>query len=341
VMDALAQAHAAREANRTADAIRLYKQVVRTAPASTEAWWYLGLLQYDLGKSLDAIQAFSKVTEQQPKRGAGWAMLGLAQYQRQDYRGALESLRRAQAFGVPPLNNLDKVSRFHLATLLNRFGEYDLSSGLLMSFVSGDAVTPQVQQAAGIAALRLAVLPEELAADDKEPVAIAGEAAVLVWQKRIAEAKSKAIELLTKDASRPNANYLMGYVLLIANDDSCLDYFKKELERDPAHVPARLQIAYELLRRGDAAASLPYAAEAAKREPRNFVARDIYGRILLDLNRTKEAISELEIAVKLAPGSPEAHLHLASAYMRASRKMEAARHRDIFTKLEAERSGKK
>lgn len=338
MIDLLAEAHAAREANRPSDAIRLYQQVVRAAPSNTEAWWYLGMLQYETGDAASAIEAFVHVTKQQSKRGAGWAMLGLAQYRKRDYADALTSLRTAQSFGVPALNNLDKVARYHLAALLNRSGEHDLSSGLLMSFVSADAVTPRVTQAAGIAALRLTVLPEEVSEAQRVVVALAGEAAILAWRKRVDEAKAKAAELLRNYPDQPNANYLMGYVLLLANHDGCVEYFRRELKRDPAHVPARLQIAYELLRRGQGAAGLPYAAEAAKREPENFIARNIHGRLLLDLGQVPAAIQELEAAVKLRPRSSEARLHLASAYTRAGRKTDAARERQNFSKLEREQS---
>jgi tetratricopeptide (TPR) repeat protein len=337
VTDLLAQANAAREANRPVEAIGLYRKVVQAAPANTEAWWYLGLLQYETGEAKAAADAFLKVTSQQPKRGAGWAMLGLAQYGYRDYAGALASLRRAQALGLPAMNNLDKVARYHLAALLNRSGEHDLASGLLMSFVSGGAVTPRVTEAAGIAALRMPSLPEEIAAENREAVALAGEASILAWQKRLAEAREKSAELLAKHPNQANANYLMGYVLLLANNEGSVAYFQRELERDRGHVPARLQIAYELLRRGEAAAGLPYAAEAARLAPDHFVARNIHGRILLDLGEVPQAVRELEAAVKLAPGSPEAHFHLSSAYNRAGRKSEAARHREIFSKLEAER----
>ena len=333
----LQQANAAREANRPDDAIRLYRQVVRATPGNAEAWWYLGLLLYEKDQHIDAAQAFRRVADVQPKQGAGWAMLGLAEYRNRQYTRALSHLRIAHSLGVPKLNNLDKVARYHLTALLNRSGDHDLASGVLLSFVAEAAVTPLVKQAAGIAALRLRNLPEELPPPMQEPVALAGEASILAWQKRFGDAKVEAQKLLNKYPQLPNVHYLMGYVMLLDNDERCIDLFKLELALDPEHVPARLQIAYELLRRGEAKAALPYAESAVKREPGSFVAHNIYGRILLDLDRATEAMRELETAVKLAPGSPEAHFHLASAYNRAGRKEDAARHREIFSKLDQAR----
>ena len=335
--DLLTQANQAREANRPDEAIALYRKAVRANPAATEAWWYLGLLLYEKDRNAEASAAFAKVAAHQPKQGAGWAMLGVSQYRARHYDAALKSLRTAQTFGVPSMNNLDKVARYHLAALLNRSGEYDLSSGLLMSFVQQSAVTPLVKQAAGISALRLAMVPEDIPPDKAEAVELAGDATVLAWQKRVAEAKEAGAKLLSKYPNMPNAHYLMGYLCLVANDPAAVDEFRKELASDPSHVPARLQIAYELFRTGDAAQARRYAEQAAKMEPGNFVAHSIYGRILLDLNQLADATRELETAVKLAPGIPEAHFHLASAYNRAGRKEDAARHRAIFSKLEGAR----
>ncbi|HYO81448.1 MAG TPA: tetratricopeptide repeat protein [Bryobacteraceae bacterium] len=338
MIDALAQANAAREANRPDEAIALYRQVLKTSPANAEAWWYLGLLLYEKDKHTEAAQAFSKVAVQQPKQGAGWAMLGITEYRNGRYDQALAHLRKAHSLGVPPLNNLDKVARYHLVALLNRSGEHDLASGLLLMFVRDAAITPSVKKVAGIAALGMKVLPEEIKPEQREPITIAGEASMLAWQKRNPEARAEGTKLLARYPKLANVHYLMGYLLLLENDGNCVDYFKRELELDPEHVPARLQIAYELLRRGEAAAGLPYAEEAIQRAPANFVGRNIYGRILLDLDRADEAVRELEHAVKLAPGSAEAHFHLASAYNRAGRKQDAARHREIFSKLEQARS---
>lgn len=338
--DLKVRADKAREAQRTEDAVRLYREALRLNPASTEAWWYLGMCLYEREQAIDAIDAFTRVSSQQPKQGAGWGMLGLSQFRAKRYDAALSSLRRAISLGVPELNNLDKVIRYHVVTLLNRAGQFDLASSTLMTFVAAGAITPQVTRAAGISALRLAVLPDAVPADQIEPVRLAGEAVVLAWQKRIAEAKQQAAVLLRDYPHQPNAHYLMGYLLLLENDQTAVEEFTKELERDPKHVPANLQIAYEYMKRGDPDEALPYAREATRIAPADFLARNIHGRILLELGKPQEAIPELQSAVKLAPANPEAHFHLASAYARAGRKTEAAEERRIFASLNGESNPK-
>ncbi|MBZ5581722.1 MAG: tetratricopeptide repeat protein, partial [Acidobacteriia bacterium] len=58
------------------------------------------------------------------------------------------------------------------------------------------------------------------------------------------------------------------------------------------------------------------------------------GRALLAADRNAEAAAELETAVKLSPGSREAHYSLASAYSRIGRKDDAAREQAEFRRLD-------
>jgi Flp pilus assembly protein TadD len=56
-----------------------------------------------------------------------------------------------------------------------------------------------------------------------------------------------------------------------------------------------------------------------------YAARNVLGRVLLEVGQTDRAIKELEEGVRLAPGSREMHFALARAYTRAGRKQEAER----------------
>ncbi len=105
------------------------------------------------------------------------------------------------------------------------------------------------------------------------------------------------------------------------------------MEISPNHVPARLQLAYEYLKRGDAASALPFAEKALALEPESFVTHNALGRVLVEMGKLKEGIAEIETACKLAPESPENHVALASAYAKADRKDDAARERAEFLRL--------
>jgi Flp pilus assembly protein TadD len=52
------------------------------------------------------------------------------------------------------------------------------------------------------------------------------------------------------------------------------------------------------------------------------------------MGETEAGVRELEVAVRLAPDSPETHFALARAYAKAGRTEDAARERAAFAELE-------
>jgi predicted Zn-dependent protease len=132
----------------------------------------------------------------------------------------------------------------------------------------------------------------------------------------------------------PNVHYARGVFRLTESPETALDDFKKEIEISPAHVPARLQIAFELLRRGEPTAARPIAEEAVRLDADSALGRLALGQAQLEMGNNAEAIAELERAVDLAPESPQTHFILARAYARVGRDVDAAREREVFTRLD-------
>ncbi|PYU88166.1 MAG: hypothetical protein DMG08_26565, partial [Acidobacteria bacterium] len=132
----------------------------------------------------------------------------------------------------------------------------------------------------------------------------------------------------------PNVHYSFGVFLLAEDPVAALEEFRRELRISPNHVPARLQIAFEYIKRNEHEKGLAYAQEAVKLSPDSFAARNALGRILLEMEQTQRAIEELEAGLELAPDSPEMHFAVARAYERAGRKDDAARAREEFKKLD-------
>jgi predicted Zn-dependent protease len=97
-----------------------------------------------------------------------------------------------------------------------------------------------------------------------------------------------------------------------------------------------VQMAFEYLKRDQFTDALPLAEKAVQLAPKLYAARNVLGRVLLELGQVDRSIRELEEGVRLAPSSPEMHFALARAYTRAGRKQEAAREREAFKKLQDE-----
>jgi tetratricopeptide (TPR) repeat protein len=333
----LEQGKKAREAGKLEESTRLLRGVVAKTPGAGEAWWYLGLNGYDRDEFGLCAEAFGKVFALDAKNGGAAAFLGLCEFRLGQYETAFSHLVMARRAGLIPGSELEKVAHHHYLLLLNQIGQFEMASSLLAEAARATPEMPFLKEMCGLASLRIAKTPMAIQPDEREAVDLAGRAAMLAFQRRVGEAKPLAEDLLAKYPNRANVNYLRGYLALLEASPESLTYFERELAIAPGHVQARLQIAYEYLRRGESAKGLPYAAAAAKLAPEDFTARNIYGRLLLDAEKADEAAQELEMAVKLAPTSPEAHFSLASAYNRLGRKVEAQRHRDIFSQLEKER----
>ncbi len=323
----------ARESGRLEESIRLYGQALAAGWSDPEALWYQGLNFYDLNRYGEAEEMFRRLVERAPTHAGAQALLGLCEFQAAKFRQAFTHLLEATKLGLPPGSELSRVARYHLVALTNKLGQFELASSLLADLVRTWPDMPDLTEMAGLSALRLPLLPAEIASADRERITLAGRAAVLAWRSKLDEALAAADELLEKYPAQPNAHYLRGYILLLKHSPEAVEEFRKELEISPRHVQARLQIAYEHLQRGDPAGGLRYAEEAVKLAPEDFTALDIYGRLLLQENRVEEAIQALEKAVKLAPESAQVHFHLASAYSRAGRKEDAARHTRAFQRL--------
>ena len=67
--------------------------------------------------------------------------------------------------------------------------------------------------------------------------------------------------------------------------------------------------------------------------PNNFVAHVAYGRLCAETGKIDRALQELQSAVKLAPGSPDARFALSRALWKAGRKSEAEREQAEFERL--------
>jgi Tfp pilus assembly protein PilF len=140
--------------------------------------------------------------------------------------------------------------------------------------------------------------------------------------------------------NEPNVHYARGVLRTTESPDGALEDFRRELEISPKHVPARLQIVFELVKRGEAAAAKATAEEAVSLDPQHFAPHLALGQVWLETGETAKAIAEFERGVALAPSSPQAHFLLARGYSRAGRTADAERERQIFQKLERARPGR-
>lgn len=327
----------AREAGRLDEAIAAYRHAVQLRPKWDEGWWYLATSLYEQGQHKAAREAFTRFLTLKPDTAAAFALRGLCEFGLQRYDEALADLHTAHALGITGNPELRRETWYHSAVLLIRRGQFELAVEPLTLLARSESESALLVQATGLMVLRLPYLPTEVPADTRELVTAAGQAGFSWLSRNGAEAEKRFRSLVNRYGDVPYVHYAYGVFLLKSDSDAALSEFKREIEINPYSPYPHLEIAFELLRRGDPAAARQSAEEAVAIAPDLFSARNALGRILVDIGELHAGISQLETAVKLAPEVPEMHFSLANAYARAGRTADAAREREIFQKLNSVR----
>lgn len=326
----------ARLAGRLSEALDIYGKALRIRPEWPEGWWNVATILYEGDRYMEARDAFRNVVSLDPKNGQAWGMLGLCEFQTREYERAVVSLQRGRSLGLADNPEIESVVRYHTAQLYIRFEHFEVAYDILSEFLLTGNQSPKVMEAFGLAILRMPLLARELPPDKREMINLAGRAGFYMAARRLEEARVAFSELLARYPDAPNVHYANGVFLLNQDADAAIKEFRRELEISPSHQPAMVQLAFEYMKRDELDTALPFAEKAVQLAPKMFPARNVLGRILLDLGQVERAIKELEEGARLAPQSPEMHFALARAYTRAGRKADAARARELFKKLQDE-----
>ena len=322
----------ARIARRLDEAIESYKNAVRIRPKWADGWWYLGAIHYEKDLYPEARDFFSKLVELEPGRGPAWGMLGLCQFKTREYDRSIASLERAYSLGLNGNKELLSVVIYHSALLYVRFGEFEIAFDALGKLGRYD--NQKIIEAFGLIMLRMPLLPNEIPGDKREEVLLAGRAGASMAARQIDASRQAFDELLKRYPDNPSAHYSFGVFMLPQDAEIALKEFRQAQTLDPNHQAALVQMAFEYLKRRDYAAALPLAEKSVALAPQMYAARNVLGRVLLEVGQIERAIHELQEGVRVAPASPEMHFALARAYMRAGRKEEADRENEIFKKLQ-------
>ncbi len=338
------QADQAREAGRLDEAIPLYRKAVATRPGWIDGWWYLATLLYESDQYEEAVSAFKRTTALQPKVGAPWVMLGLCEFRLGDYDAALKHIRQGRQLGIGDNRELGRVMRYHEGLLLLLKGEFENAQGVFGSLSYDNLNSEDVIIAHGLASLRLAMTPAQIKPDyrDRDLIRRVGFAEHQAAQKNMGDAQREFERAAADYPKAPGVQYAYGKFLLDRRDEEgAIAAFQHEIENSPNHAMARIQIAYIKLRNKDALAGLPLAQEAVNLHPRLPLSHYMLGRLLFETGENNKAVSELEIARRLAPNEPRVYFALSRAYAKAGRKVEAEQARETFARLnkQAENAG--
>lgn len=137
-----------------------------------------------------------------------------------------------------------------------------------------------------------------------------------------------AIDLLKravdKDSAIKDGWYDLGEAYAAANNHAeATAAFRKQLEQDPNHQHANLDLAIELQQTGKTTEAIAAYRKQLEATPYDKSTHKNLGLLLAQLNKDAEARTELEAAAALPPDDPEIKLALAQVYTRQGEKSQA------------------
>lgn len=333
------RASQARLANRSAEAIALYRDAVRSKPDWTEGWFYLGTLLYDTDRTAEAAEAFAKAAALNPNAGTAWVMLGLSEFALGKHADALSHIQRGRALGVAADPQLRHVMLYHEGLLLLGASEFERAQEALEPLAAEGVALDELLVALGRAVLRLSsdASVKTAAGFDLAIVRRAGWAAFLAAQKRFDDARREYESLGVEHPETRNVHYALArHLASIGRPEPALAAYRRELANFPDHVPALIGAA-AILGETDAQAALTYAEAAVKINPGIPLGHYVLGSLLLKTDQIERAIAELERAEREVKNDPGVYYALGRAYSRVGRTADADRARAAFKRLTHER----
>jgi tetratricopeptide (TPR) repeat protein len=328
------QADSARIASRMTEAIGLYREGIRLRPSWSEGWLWLGNLLYDEDRFPEAQASFAHFVTLVPKPGPAFALKGLCEFEIRDFDRASQDLQAWAHGDFRGSTDLIEVAAFHWALLLTRQRRFDEALYVLADRAQRDGESPVLVEAMGLASLRMPSLPEDYYAELREPVWLAGKAALYVSLHDFARGQEYSHRLLAEYGQQPNVHYLQGTLLKFQlKPAEAAQEFRKELDISPQHVPAMLELAQFDIDSSNLTEAVSLSRHAVEIESANPDTHHVLGRALLAAEQTKESVQELESAERLAPQSSVVHSHLAAAYRKLGRNEDAQREMDAFVSI--------
>ncbi len=333
-------AEAAQRDGRIEEAALLYQSALELHPDWQEGWRQMGTLAYMQGRYPEAISALQQSVALEAKQPDTWTLLGLSEFETKDYKNSLIHLEHGRALGFSGNAAAVRVSRYHLALLLNLNGNFDRAIALLIPEVDPGALSEEIQFAMGIALLRIPSLPDQVDPTMRPLVREAGEAAVLLSQSYYDKAFPIFEKMVKEHPATPFLHYAYGDALASASQyDEAQVQLKEETRLNPSSEIAYIRLASIALLLHDSASALADAKKAIALAPESAEAHYVLGRAFLEEGDAAGAILELEAARRGVPNSPKVHFNLARAYTQANRTAEAQQERAEFERLNAQMPG--
>jgi tetratricopeptide (TPR) repeat protein len=327
--DLATRAAAARDQGNLPLAIELYEQAERLKPDWAEGWFYLGLLEYISDSFSPAIDAFNHVLLLQPNAPPAMAFRGLCEFETGSYDDALRDLDEAVKNGAAGDPQNEDILRFHLAQLLTRAGRFQDALLQYRFFALKHNDDPGILLGVGLAGLRVATLPQDLPAENRDLFLAAGNAGFVFLSGDSQQADTLFNQLFAQYPAAPNLHFFYGNLLFMNGPDLAIPQFQSEVAVAPSNPAAHAILAYSLMIAGHFADARPQAELALAGAPSMEMAQIALGRSLAETGDLSRAAELLNQVLKNEPDNREALMGLAVVYARSGRREDAYHERII------------
>lgn len=295
-----------------------FKRATEVNPTSPDAHLALGNFYWAMRQPDEAEQAFKKALELDPKSPNANRVLAVF-YAAKGSMAEHERYLKAYADISPELT--PKLALADLYVRLKRVTEAQAQLETLAAtpegFIPATLRLASIDFVANSRDQAYARVEDVLKRDAKNSSALLHKGRFLLSDRKFAEAKTVAAQLVAQEPADAHAQYLYGLALRAAGSrDEAVKAFQAVLKVSPSSTPAMMQLVDLQLALGNTAAAADLAGQAVKAMPNSPLAHLLLGEALLrqgDLTGAEREVATLE---RVSRGSPEISTFIGQFYLR-------------------------
>jgi tetratricopeptide (TPR) repeat protein len=333
VQQLYAEAKAAEARGDQNTAIAKYQAILQIAPSLGPAYNNLGALYLRQREYAKAVEVLEKGLKIDPKMPSASALLGISLYEMGEYAPARTRLEAALR-----TNPKDSNVEMTLANDLLKLNEPEAAAIHLREITKREPTNQTAYYQLGKVYMQLSqealTKLQEIDPNSYLVHEISGEImeSMSNYDGAILEYK-KAVEMAPQE---PGTHYKLGSAYYAILDwDAARQQFQAELANDPRNCRADSKLgSIVLLQHGDPQAALDETDKALAICPNLTEARLDRAKALLRMERTPDAVPDLEAAEHASPDDPTVHFLLAQAYRNLGRTQQAQAEMQLFSRLE-------
>jgi tetratricopeptide (TPR) repeat protein len=332
------RAQQAYDSNHLDEAAQLYAEAVKLRPDWAQGWWAQGMIAYERDQYPECRDSLTRMVQLDPSAAPGFALLGLCEFRIKQYDLAFQHLKKGHMLvpvregGGPLLDMAD----YHLALLLTRQGAFEVAQEVLVRVALKVRDNPDIFVGAGLASLRMAILPDEVPPKQKDLVTMAGKTFWDLISQPPPEAEADFKALVAKYPKTPNVHYYYGTYLASHHPEQCTREFLQELRISPDNVPARVQLVLRYIVDAKLTLALRYAREAVALSPESVGAQLALAETLRAQGKDEPALAAFLEAKRLDSVSPKIRLYLVNEYRSLGRIDDMRREQAEYERLKSE-----